>query len=113
MKVGYLGPKGTFSEYGAYEISKNYKECELVPFKTIPDVIFATESREIDEGVVPFENSIEGTVTATIDALIFDVELYLKAELVIPVSQNLMVKKGTKELSLISAGHQPVQPFFA
>lgn len=56
MKVGYLGPKGTFS----YEACKTYcnDNMEMIEYKTIPDTIIALEKREIDEAVVPIENSI-------------------------------------------------------
>ena len=68
------------------------REYVLVPFSKIPSVIKAVDNGEIDEGVVPFENSIEGTVNYTIDSLIFDVNLFIKSEIVIPISHNLMTR---------------------
>jgi len=96
MKLGYLGPIGTFSEQAALIYSNSAKiKCELVNFFTITDVITAVNNGKIDEGIVPFENSIEGTVTSTVDTLIFDSELYIKNELILKVNQNIMVKPGT------------------
>ena len=95
MKLGYLGPKGTFSEQAAmmYAAKCPY-DCEYEMFLNITDVISAVGDGIIDEGIVPLENSIEGTVTSTVDTLIFDAELYINSELILSVNQNLMVKKG-------------------
>lgn len=96
MKIGYLGPKGTFSETAALIYNESVEKAEMVEFNTICDVLEAVNNGSIDEGVVPFENSIEGTVTCTLDALIFEVELYIKAEIIIPVFQRLMIKSENK-----------------
>ena len=56
MQLGFLGPKGTFS----YEAGKIYKDCELKEYKTISDVIDGLKKDEIDEAIVPIENSIQG-----------------------------------------------------
>lgn len=92
MKVGYLGPKGTFS----YEICNNIfdNSFEKIPFKTIKDAIVALEKLEIDRAIVPIENSLQGCVTETIDCLIEidDVEICL--EKVLKIKQNLMGKSN-------------------
>ncbi len=95
MNVGYLGPEGTFSQLAAEKYIKTiYNEyCSLVPFAKIQDVLKAVANGEIDEGVVPFENSIEGTVNYTIDSLIFDVDLFIKNEIIIPICHNIMTRK--------------------
>ena len=102
MKVGYLGPQGTFSEQAAliYQKRNGLHQAELVQFPSIIDVIEAVESGAVEEGVVPFENSIEGTVTSTIDTIIFDVNLFIKAEVILPVSQHLMIREGTDPKNL-------------
>ena len=93
MKLGYLGPKGTFSEQAALLYAENCSlSCDYNMFLNITDVISAVNDGIIDEGIVPLENSIEGTVTSTIDTLIFDTRLFIKAELILKVSQNLMVR---------------------
>ncbi len=92
MKAGYLGPLGTFSHQAALEV---FKENEIVPYDTIFQVLMAVEQGELDYGIVPIENSTEGTVNATVDALVFDLNLYIQKLVVLPIRQNLMVKKGT------------------
>lgn len=93
MKIGYLGPKGTFTEIAALYHSKGFENVEMIDFNSMADALMAVEAKLVDECVVPFENSIEGTVTNTIDTLIFDVNLYIKAELILPIEHNLFVKK--------------------
>lgn len=93
MKIGYLGPQGTFSEQAAITYTKNIPNCHCICYNSIHDVLLAVENGEVTEGVVPFENSIEGTVTSTIDSLIFDVNLSIIAEVIIPIRHNLIVNK--------------------
>ena len=54
-KIGFFGPSGTFTEEAASTIGDN-----LIPFDSILEVLDAVEKGEIDIGVVPIENSIEG-----------------------------------------------------
>ncbi|MDD5748117.1 MAG: prephenate dehydratase [Actinomycetota bacterium] len=92
-KVGYLGPEGTFTEE-ALEANLGDKIREKVPFQTVPDVLRAIESNEVDAGFVPMENSIEGSVNITLDTLAFETHLYIEGEFVHPVSHMLVAKKG-------------------
>lgn len=91
MKVGYLGPKGTFS----YEICNNTynNEYEKIPFWTILDLINALDNNLIDEAIVPIENSLQGCVTEAIDAIIKSNNIYIYAEKTLKINQNLMAKK--------------------
>ncbi len=95
MKIGYLGPEGTFTHQAAMLYIKNFENAEMIPFKHIPDILQAVEKNEIDKGVVPFENSIEGTVTFTIDTLIFDVNVFIESEIILPIRHNIAVKEST------------------
>jgi prephenate dehydratase len=67
MKVGYLGPKGTFSEKAAIKLSK--EEDELIPLQPIRKVIMCVETGEVDIAVVPIENFYNGEVRETLDSL--------------------------------------------
>ena len=85
--VGYLGPKGTFTKLAVDtafngELSKG--------FDTIPECIDAVEHDDIDIGVVPLENAIEGTVHLTVDYLVHQVRLPIHAEIVVPIEQHLL-----------------------
>lgn len=94
MNTGYLGPEGTFTEQAALKL---FSKKEITPYGSIFDLLNAVENHKLDYGIVPLENSIEGTVNATIDALIFDTNLYIQKLIILPIEQNLMVKKGTKK----------------
>ncbi len=91
MKVGYLGPKGTFS----YEICKNSygEEIEKIPYKTIKETILALQNDEVSEVIVPIENSLQGCVTETIDTLIENENLKIVEERILKINQNLMAKE--------------------
>lgn len=92
-RVGYLGPPGTFTEEALLNL-KLPAETRYVPLQTIPDVLQAVAEHQIDRGIVPVENSIEGTVNATTDMLVFEVELKIESEVVLPVDHNLLVRPG-------------------
>ncbi|MCB0862333.1 MAG: prephenate dehydratase [Solirubrobacterales bacterium] len=70
MRVAYLGPAGTFSE-DALEVSR-FAPGSFTPVicKTIPAVVEVVAGGEADRALVPVENSIEGSVRPTLDALI-------------------------------------------
>ncbi len=73
MKVAYLGPAGTFSEE-ALRIAAAGAEYEPLPVATIHAAVDAVETGAAERALVPFENSIEGTVRPTLDALAFDTD---------------------------------------
>lgn len=91
--MAFLGPAGTFSEEAAL-LYRGDRPWELVPFASIPAVISATETRITEEGVVPIENSLEGSVSATLDILVHESSLRIKQELVVPVHHYLLGRPG-------------------
>jgi prephenate dehydratase len=93
-RIGFFGPFGTFTEQ-ALRTQADLVDAELVPFYSVPDVLDAVAKDEIDAGFVPIENSIEGTVNFTQDALIFDYELLIQREVVLDIEHCLLARKGT------------------
>jgi prephenate dehydratase len=92
-RLGYLGPEGTFTgEALKYSLEGLYEEA--VPFSTVEESIRAVVEGAADRALVPLENSIEGSVNATLDTLAFDVDLFIQAEVVYPVSHVLLARKG-------------------
>jgi prephenate dehydratase len=71
VKIAYLGPAGTFTEDALGEASPT-AEFEPLRTATIHDAILAVERGEAERALVPVENSIEGSVRPTLDALAFD-----------------------------------------
>jgi prephenate dehydratase len=92
--VGFLGPFGTFTEQ-AVRSQPDLDRGELLAFRSVPDVLDAVASGDLDFGVVPIENSIEGTVNFTQDALSFDYELLIQREVVLNIEHCLMAMPGT------------------
>jgi prephenate dehydratase len=99
--VGFLGPLGTFTEQ-ALLTQSDLASADLVPLPSIPDVLLAVERGDVELGFVAIENSIEGTVNLTQDALAFQHELLIQREVVLDVEQCLLARPGT-ELSSIKA----------
>lgn len=89
LKIGYLGPKGTFTKLA---VDLVFDGINKQGFETIPECIDAVDQGMIDVGVVPLENAIEGTVHLTVDYLVHQVRLPVIAELVVPIKQHLLVR---------------------
>jgi len=90
-RLAYLGPPGTFTEQAALRFDP---QAQLVPFPNESAVAAAAESGEADEAVLAIENSIEGTVTRTVDVLVHESTLAIRGELVLPIEQCLIVRPG-------------------
>ncbi len=88
------------------------RDVQAIACPSIPDVLAKVASGELDQGLVPLENAIEGTVSATIDGLVFDHELVIEREIVLPIHLNLLTRPGvtiesvTKVLSYVHALEQ-------
>ena len=92
--MGFFGPFGTFTEQ-ALLTQADLADGELIPFRTVPDVLDAVDVGAVDLGFVPIENSIEGTVNFTQDALAFDHELLIQREVVLDIEHCLLATSGT------------------
>ena len=91
--IGYLGPPGTFTEQAVHS-QPDLGRMRHRPLGSIAEVLGAVAGGEVDLGLVAIENMIEGSVTATIDALAFDTDLLIQREIVMGVNLNLLVKPG-------------------
>jgi prephenate dehydratase len=92
MKLGYLGPPGTFSEE-ALRAEPLSADGELVPFASIHDTVMAVEGGSIDRALVPIENSLEGGIPATLDAIAVDAgDVAIVGEAVLVIRNCLMAR---------------------
>ena len=91
IAVAYLGPPGTFSEEAA--IRQFGAQAKLDPCASIDEVFRQVEAGGIQYGVVPIENSTEGSISRTHD-LLLATPLKLCGEVLLPVHQCLMSKSG-------------------
>src|ERR1035437_10290822 len=89
-RVGYLGPEGSFG----HEAVCTMDNVEPVALRSIADILVAVADGSVDQGLVPLENAIEGTVSATIDGLVFDHDLVIVREIVIPIRLHLLALPG-------------------
>ena len=93
-RYGFLGPAGTFTEAALLQWLDG-RPFEVVAFASVDGAIDAVRTGDVIAAMVPLENSIEGSVTATIDALAGGPGLAILAEAQVPVSFSLVVRPGT------------------
>jgi prephenate dehydratase len=101
----FLGPAGTFTEEAL--LSLGVDGVEPVPYATIGEVFAAVASGECESGVVPIENSVEGSVNETLDALAFDHELHVTAEVVRDIHHALVVAPGVSLANVTAIVSKP------
>lgn len=92
-RIAFFGPFGTFTEQ-ALRTQPDLATGDVVAYRTVPDVLDAVTSGEVDFGFVPIENSIEGMVNFTLDALAFDHELVIIREVVLDIHMSLAARPG-------------------
>ncbi|WP_344911502.1 prephenate dehydratase, partial [Paenibacillus hodogayensis] len=91
-RIAFLGPEGTVSQESArYFFAEG--PYEFVPYALMSDVFAATADGTVDYGVVPIENTIEGSVKHHIDLLVEEETLPIQGEWVYPSIQNLIGRK--------------------
>lgn len=94
QQIAYLGPEASFTYLATKSLFPNEG---LVPFTTIPECIEAVSEEKVDLAVVPLENTIEGTVTLTVDYLYHEADLFIVADCLSKIEQHLMVHKNQKD----------------
>ena len=105
--VGYMGPSGTFTEQ-ALRGQLDLAAADTRAIGSIPDVLNALVTGEIDAGFVPIENAIEGAVNVTQDALAFDMNLSIQREVVLDVQLNLLALPGSSLSDITTVVSFPV-----
>lgn len=101
--MGVLGPKGSYSEKAAKQWiteQKSKNKVSLEYYDDIPDTISAIVDRTVDIGVVPIENSIEGSVGITLDMLLEN-DLNIIGEIVVPIEHCLLSKGSLSNIRVI------------
>ena len=93
--IAHLGPNGTYSEvatlfYAQLLSETKGFESQLIPYPSISQTLSALAQGKVDLAVVPIENSIEGTVTITLDTLWELESLQIQQGLILPVVHNLL-----------------------
>jgi prephenate dehydratase len=91
----FLGPKGTFTELALAQI-RGSKTSRQTPVGHAAEAIELVLSGKVSRAVIPVENSIEGGVSATLDALAGTEKIRIYGEYLVPVTFNLVVRPGVK-----------------
>jgi prephenate dehydratase len=96
VRVAFLGPEGTFSEEALLATLDDSQRAALepVPLPTIYDCVTAVEDGRSERALVPIESSVEGSVNATLDALVFETDdVSIVGEVVHAVRHCLIARK--------------------
>ncbi|MFZ3060560.1 MAG: prephenate dehydratase [Candidatus Methanoperedens sp.] len=104
MIIGTLGPQGTFSEKAARQWND---KAELRYYDDILDAVDALLRNEVDYSVVPIENSLEGSITLTLD-LLMEQQLKIIGEVIVPIKLCLLSKGKKEDIKIIMSHPQPL-----
>ena len=104
LKIGFLGPEGTFTQTAVFKHFGH--SVRALPFHTIDEVFQEVECGAADFGVVPIENSTEGSVNNTLDMFLTS-PLKIAGEIELRIEQHLMAReKGLENIERICAHEQ-------
>ncbi|MDA3971663.1 MAG: prephenate dehydratase [Desulfobulbaceae bacterium] len=104
--VAYLGPEATFSHLAAVKYFGH--NADYTPIQTIEDVFYEVEKGRVDYGIVPIENSIEGSVTSTLDSFM-KCKVKICGEELLAITHNLINHSGNMEdIKLVVSHSQPL-----
>jgi prephenate dehydratase len=109
MRISYLGPPGTFSEEAVARCDLARGD-EPVPCPTFGDAYRALLRGEVEGAILPIENSIEGSVGATLDLLVHEPGPLIRREVLLPVRQHLLARAGTRleDVKRVISHPQPI-----
>jgi prephenate dehydratase len=97
VRVAFLGPAGTFAEEALRVSAPAGGAIEEIAYPTVYETVMAVQEGEVDRAVVPIENSLEGSVTATLDALAGEAdEVRIAGEVVRPIAHCLAARPGLR-----------------
>lgn len=106
-RVAYLGPEGTFTEEALLSLDEA-RDAELIPCASVPDVVHRVAAGDVDAGLVPIENSIEGSVNVTLDTLAFSADqVQIAGEVVRPIRHALLGVEGAARAAITDVVSHP------
>ena len=109
QKMGVLGPVGTHSEAAAlYLVEWQGLDREIVCYGDIGECLHAVETGAVDAAFVPVENSLEGAIAVTLDALARSDTLRVRREVIWSVHNYLMARAKDAEIHVVYSHAQPI-----
>lgn len=106
-RYGFLGPAGTFTEMALRQCPQIPDESEHVPFVSVDAALAALRAGDLEAAMVPIENSVEGGVSSTLDALASGAPLVVVAEQVVPITFVLAAPAGITLADLRTVSTHP------
>jgi prephenate dehydratase len=103
----YLGPVGTFTELALAQVAEA-KGQNWQPVSHVQEAIDLVVSKKAYRAIVPVENSIEGGVSATLDALAASENIRIYGEYLVPISFDLVARPGTTLKDVVTVATHPV-----
>ncbi len=104
MKIGCLGPAGSYSEVAAAKLSP---EAEVVLFRNFPAVVAALKEDRVDEIALPIENTIQGGVLQNMDLLADEPDLFAVREYTLPIEHRLVYRRGASPADIAKIYSHP------
>jgi prephenate dehydratase len=105
-RYGFLGPAGTFCQM-ALAAWPGSASGEAVPCDSVVAALDALRAGRLDAAMVPIENSVEGGVSATLDALSVGSDVVIIGEVLVPVTFVLAVRPGVRLSEVHAVGSHP------
>ena len=106
MRVGFLGPSGTYAEEALRASAPG--PVEEIPYATVYETVMAVQAGAVERAVVPIENSLEGSVTTTLDTLAGEADrVRIVAEVIRPISHSLIARPGVRIGDLVRVLSHP------
>ncbi|WP_458107952.1 prephenate dehydratase [Arthrobacter sp. R3-55] len=95
LTYAFLGPQGTFTEAALLQVP-GAADATRIPCSNVNTALGQVRSGEVDAAMVPIENSVEGGVTATLDAIATGQELRIIREALVPITFVLVARPGVE-----------------
>ncbi|MDF2968017.1 MAG: prephenate dehydratase [Nocardioidaceae bacterium] len=105
-RYAYLGPAGTFTEQALRSLPAA-RGARAEPYSSVALALDAVRCGEVDGAVVPFENSVEGSVSVTLDELATGEPLMITREMTVPVQLALLAPSGRDLTSVRTVASHP------
>lgn len=109
MNIAFLGPEASFTQLVTSHI---FPSENVLPQSSILDCFTAVADGTADKAVVPLENSIEGTVSMTLDYLYDFDDIFIETEVVMPIAHHLMIHPGNSGFDKIYSHPQALAQCF-
>ena len=100
--IAFLGPAGTFTEAAVHKFAAHLPEVETLPVGSPSEAVAAVRAGQADYACVAIENSVDGAVTTTFDAIVEAEPVQIYREVDIPVAFSIMTRPGKGDIRRLS-----------